>query len=232
MLFKIIFRTGIVILILILSYGIYYAWRAFPIISGFGAKALCSCALIEGRNPEDVIKNELASPSILKLGSFSINLTDSSVTGSVFGLAKRKAIFRKGLGCTLIAGTTEDFVRSQKISVPPKPSLNPDTISWPMGDSLPGVVPEGIDMAKLNLILDSTMLDQKNRRVRAVLVLYEGQLVAEKYAPGFSKNSKHQGWSMNKSINSALVGILSRQDRLNVVEPAPIKTWRDDERKV
>ena len=52
-------------------------------------------------------------------------------------MAKQKAIYRKGLGCTLIAEMSEEELRSQKINLPQKQVLNPDTIAWPMGNKLP-----------------------------------------------------------------------------------------------
>ena len=76
----------------IITYVIVFAWRGIPIISGYGAKVLCSGVLVAGRQPEDVIQNELAN-GFLPLGSFFVNYQDSSATGTVFGWAKRKAVF-------------------------------------------------------------------------------------------------------------------------------------------
>ncbi|HLZ17810.1 MAG TPA: hypothetical protein VKQ08_12250, partial [Cyclobacteriaceae bacterium] len=98
---KILKRTLFVVLLLIVGYSGQYAWRAFPIISGYGAKDLCSCAFVAGRDPKDVLGNELNSFP-LRLGSFRIDNADSSATGTVFGLAKRKAMYRRGLGCSLV----------------------------------------------------------------------------------------------------------------------------------
>src|SRR5690606_9924109 len=53
---------------------------------------------------------------------------------------------------------------------------------------------------------------------------------AEKYAPGFTAESRHMGWSMTKSITNALIGILVREGKLDVEAPAPVPEWRDDER--
>jgi CubicO group peptidase (beta-lactamase class C family) len=65
---------------------------------------------------------------------------------------------------------------------------------------------------------------------RAVIVVHRGRVVAERYAPGFDRHTKLTGWSMTKSITNALIGILVRQGRLNVAEPAPVDVWQEDER--
>ena len=75
----------------------HYAWVSFPIVSGFGAKQLCSAIFVSGRDKDDVLKNELADFP-LSLGTYTVNMEDSSVTGTVFGMAKKKALYRKGIG--------------------------------------------------------------------------------------------------------------------------------------
>jgi hypothetical protein len=56
---KIIIRSLVAGLLLGLSYGIYYTWIAFPIITGYGAKILCSCTMLAGRQEAGVVSNEL-----------------------------------------------------------------------------------------------------------------------------------------------------------------------------
>src|SRR5438270_95418 len=105
-------RIVAVVLILILGTVIWYAWKVFPIISGFGAKNVASAVYLQHRDPASVLKEELAFFPIT-LGSFTVNKSDSSVTGSVWGFATRKAIYRTGLGCTLVNDITEDVIRKQ-----------------------------------------------------------------------------------------------------------------------
>ena len=60
---------------------------------------------------------------------------------------------------------------------------------------------------------------------RAVLVLYDGNIIAEKYAPGFDKNTLMLGWSMSKSLMSSLIGILIDENKISINEPAPVELW-------
>ena len=53
-----------------------------------------------------------------------------------------------------------------------------------------------------------TTLSGNPAYTRAVLVLYDGNIIADQYAPGFDKNTVMLGWSMSKSLMASLVGIL------------------------
>ncbi len=209
-----------------------FCWRAFPIVSGYGAKNMCSGIFLSGRSAEDIKANELADFP-LSLGSYTVNVLDSSVTGSVLGLAKRTAIYRSGLGATLLNDISkEDFYKQ------PRPhrilhSSSADSI-WFAGNIPGDTIFADIDKKAIEAALDSAFAEpgkEKNRRTRAVVVVYNGRIVAERYATGYNKNTRLPGWSMSKSITNALTGILVKDGKLNVNAPAPIAEWQNDERK-
>jgi CubicO group peptidase (beta-lactamase class C family) len=56
-------------------------------------------------------------------------------------------------------------------------------------------------------------------------VVHEGRIVAERYAPGIDKDTPLLSWSMAKSFTNALVGILVKQGKLSVKDPAPVPEW-------
>ena len=129
---KIILRTILFIILAALLAGVWYAWLAFPLISGYGAKNMASAVYLQHRNPKDVIKEDL-SDFPKSLGTFTVNEKDSSVIGSVWGFAKRKVIYRNGIGCTVINDFTEAEIKAQQFNFPAKPLINTDTIPWPYG---------------------------------------------------------------------------------------------------
>ncbi|MCU0420772.1 MAG: beta-lactamase family protein [Cyclobacteriaceae bacterium] len=218
-------------LVVALVYGVSYLWRALPIISGYGAKNLCSCVFVAGRDANEVISQELGN-GMLAYGSYAIDRTDSSASGSVFGLAARKAIYREGLGCTLVADIDEKELRNVRVGTDKSKATQSDTLAWPLGDRLDSLsVP--VDKSKLEDAIRFAFTETDTARpmnTRAVVVVYDGQLVAERYAPGYHAHSKHLGWSMTKSITNAIVGILSAQGKLDVNAPAPIEAWQTDAR--
>ncbi len=215
-----------------LIYGIEYLWRALPILTGYGAKHLCSCVFVSGRPQEDVLKNELGS-GLFPYASFTVDFRDSSATGSLLGMMRQTAIYRKGLGCTLLNGTDENELRSSTIrplSFFAKPK---DTVSLLVTTSLTDSIAASIKFDLLQNAIDEAFSEpgeKKLRRTRSLIVLYDGKIIAEKYAPGFDSNVPQAGWSMTKSINNALIGILVKQGKLNVNAPAPIDSWKNDDR--
>ena len=214
-------------LVLVFGLGILVFIReALPIISGYGCKILCSGVFVAGRTPESVIKDDLGSFP-LNLGTYTVDRADSSVTGSVLGMATRVALYRSGLGATLVNGMTEETLKEQRVERMGLPAVRPDTVDWPMGDRV-----RSGDTAGLGAAVGMAFGDGGARRTgtRAVVVVYRGQIVAERYAPGFDRHTRLTGWSMTKGITNALVGILVNEGKLNIYQPAPVEAWQEDQR--
>lgn len=231
---KIVKRILLLSVAALLAYAIRYAWLAGPILTGYGAKAMCSCAFLGGRDAEDIVRHELARFPV-SLGTYRLDRNDSSATGNILGLAQKKAVFREGLGCTIVNEISEAALRAQEISRPlPSYALDKDTIAWPLGDSLPLHSHTGVGSERLQKVVDDAFRysgDVNLRNTRAVLVIYKGDLILEKYAPGFDRGSRHLGWSMTKSVMNALVGILVKQGKLDLDAPAPVELWQGDGRR-
>jgi len=225
----------LIVLLAALAYGIRYAWVSFPIMSGFTAKNMCSCVFVGGRDPKSVEAEELGSFP-LSLAGYTIDSINKSVTSTVAGMAEKKAIYREGLGCTLVNELSEAAIRQQPAPVILKAPAQTDTAYWPLGNKAAGYIPANIDFARLSKLCKQEVLKTNTKgqqEARALLVVYDGRLISENYAPGFNKNSKMLGWSMAKSITSAMIGLLVKEGRLAVAQPAPVPEWAaaGDERK-
>ena len=149
-----------------------------------------------------------------------------------FNGAERVAIYREGLGSTVVLGATEEEVRSQPFEpIEPLPA-NPESVPWPTGD-LDAVDPnpQGVDMEKLNEVVGGAFTEpdpERPRWTRAVVVVHNDKIIAEKYAPGITAETPLIGQSMTKSIASALVRILVGQGKLTVAERVPVREWADE----
>ena len=222
---RIIKRLLLGILLAVIGYIVYYCWGGFQVISGYSAKNACSCAFIQGRTQESIEKEELGEFPV-SLGSIEINTNDSSVTATVFGLAKRKAIYRSGFGCTVVNEVPEASLRAQRF--PMHFSANDDIASNLLTSAdTTSVFP--FDRTRLDSAVSYLFQprDGKNIYTRAVLVAHNDKIVAEKYADGYNQNSQFLGWSMAKSVAGALTGLLVKEGKLSVTQAAPVKEWQD-----
>lgn len=200
--------------------------------TAFKAKTVGAGTFTAGRDPKAVSRDD-ASWGPLKLLRASVDRDTSSAKASFFGVVGTKAIYRPGLGVTLVNELTEDEIRAQgpDYNPPGKPDLS--NVPWPNGDLLPaGPPPLEVDEAKLKAAIDAQFTEPKAGEqlgTRAVIVVYKDRIIAEKYAPGFGRETPLVGWSMTKSVIHALVGILVGQGKLDIRKPAPVPEWSEPE---
>ena len=115
-------------------------------------------------------------------------------------------------------------------------SPNP-AILWPEGEQVAlGTLPDGVDGAALAKAVDEVFAEPDPahpRRTRALVVVYGGRIVAERYAPGFDAAMPLIGWSMSKSAVNALVGLRVKDGKLALTDTALMPEWRgkDDPRR-
>ncbi len=177
-----------------------------------------------------MLSEDLNFPPV-NFASFKVNYKDSSVTCSLFGLSEKKAIYRPGRGATLVNGISEEELRGQQFNLPTHKSVATDTIAWPMGDKITGRFPSKIDSLKVASAMDLAFSNDTGSSftniTRALIVVYDGRIIAERYASGFSRNTRLTGWSMTKSITGALIGLLVKQGRLDINALAPVPEWKD-----
>jgi CubicO group peptidase (beta-lactamase class C family) len=214
------------LLLLFVVAGGILVWQSLPIISGYGAKVLCSGVFVAGRKPEAVQREDLAGfPT--SLASCTVNRKDSSVTASVWGLGQRRAVYRRGLGATLVSGMTAEEINGQRMVRVMPVEVDQDTVDWPMGDRGAWAG----DTTALKAALEPAFGHGSYATgTRAVIVLHHGKIIAERYAPGFDRHTRLAGWSMTKGVTNAFIGLLVGQGKLDVQLPAPVEGWKNDDR--
>ncbi len=199
------------------GYSAHYLSQNVPAGTAYFAKILCSSVFVSGRDPDDVLAVDLALDHPLT-GNLDVDVDHGQRTVGVSfkGLFERRAVFRDGLGCTLALDVSAEELHAQ-VSVE-SPSRQPAE-PWP--DNPPD--------AAMTAALDRAFGEpdpERPRRTRAVAVVHDGRLVAERYAPGFGRDMPLTGWSMTKSLTNTLVGLLVEQGRLDLHAPAPVPEWQ------
>lgn len=61
---------------------------------------------------------------------------------------------------------------------------------------------------------------------RAVVVMANGRIAAERYGEGYGPDTRFVSWSMAKTVTAVMIGMLVADGRLRLDEPAPIPLWQ------
>ncbi|WP_435419208.1 serine hydrolase [Parerythrobacter aurantius] len=74
--------------------------------------------------------------------------------------------------------------------------------------------------------LDELFTDETLGETRAAVVLYNGQIAAERYAPGYDADTRFVSWSMAKTVTAVMIGMLVADGQLQLDESPPIPGWQ------
>jgi CubicO group peptidase (beta-lactamase class C family) len=142
----------------------------------------------------------------------------------------RIAAWRPALGCTqLPIGATLEMVKQlprlpDSLTIP-----NFDAQPWPMGDAkATAALPKSREKA-LSAVLDDAFKDQEGAyrgNTWGVVVIKDGKIVAERYAPGWGMHTASRTNSMCKSLSVTLVGIGVKKGLLDIHKKAPLQAWQ------
>lgn len=165
--------------------------------TGITAKQLCSLTFVSGLAPERAA--ELYVDPLLggAKGLIRVAVDDGAgeVRASVLGLWRQRAVYRPGLGCTLVHGSGEF---DETLALPPARAFQPMPLDEAHRDAV-------FDAQALEAAIDEAFAPD-GRNTLAVAVLQDGRLVAERYADGVTAATPLHGWSMTKSIAATVAG--------------------------
>ena len=201
--------------------------RALRVATGAVAHNVCSKAFVSGLDPATVFAETMESDGLRRLRrvlSFQIDRTSGTVEASIGGLFASRALFHDGLGCVLRHGPQEPYLLRSDIAALKTPKT-PPLLAEIAGPEL--VQPQS---PALRDALDHAFEEPAEppfRRTKAVVVVRDGRVIAERYAPGIGVETPLLGFSMTKSLVNALLGIMTEQGRLSPSVPAPVPAWND-----
>ncbi len=85
-----------------------------------------------------------------------------------------------------------------------------------------------IDKTALEAALDTHI---ERTGIRAIVVVHEGELVGELYAPGYGAMVPQRAWSTGKSVAATAIGRMIDQGYLGLDQKVPVEAWANDERQ-
>jgi len=74
--------------------------------------------------------------------------------------------------------------------------------------------------------IDDVFTAEEMGETRALLVMHNGKLVAERYGPGYDANTRFVSWSMAKTVTAVMIGMLVAEGKLQLDETPPIPNWQ------
>ena len=221
-------RLVAVVTLLVLAV-LVYLWRwedtppqhlpaALRLAVGISAKLYCSGTYVSGFDRETNLSDLRSYSPVTDL----VHLEDTGtgvVRAQLLGVTA-VARHRPGLGCTLTSDR-EAFgdVSAEVVSVA-------SDEEWPRGSRV-----DSIDPGVQSLLDDLLQVDNRaGLATRALLVVQDGRVLAEAYAPGISVETPLLGWSMAKSVTAMSLGRLEFLGGADVADTALFPAWSADTR--
>ena len=201
------------------------AWSLFQLRAyvaagaGYRAKVLCTGIFGSGRPFDLHLSQQISADSYWLLRPFRVRIDyqQRSVTASLLGTRPRTAIHRDGLGATLLS-TQPLAALGTSLEAHAPAQQTASRRDWRTRPHTPA----------LQRIVDNAFGEPNPRRLRrtyGVVVVQDGEIIAERYAPGITAETALPGWSMTKGVLNALVGILVGEGRLALDQRELLPQW-------
>lgn len=208
------------------NYDYWQPQRAM-IQRGQQAIFMCNGLFTSQRSLEQVFEQELAflQPAIgtAEGGDYRVDWQRRAVEiGAQGAVPIMRAAFREGIGCVILPPdqTLDDIDKLPELTLP-LPAGDAARIPWPNGDLVEDTqLPDNVNALALQDASDWTFdRDTPQQLTLSLLVVYKGDIILERYAPGFEVSTRTRTWSTAKSIATTLIGMLVDDGRLELDKP-------------
>ena len=207
----------------------YFAPQREMIQRGVQAILQCNGLFTGDRTLEQVFEQELAylrdPVGTAEGGDYVVDWERKAVAiGEPGAIPTMRAAFREGIGCVILSpDQTFDDIDDLPILEAPPLAGDPSAVAWPDGDLVMSrPLPAGVDPGALQAASDWTFDRESPEQVTlSLIVVHDGQIIHERYAPGIDMFTKTRTWSTAKSIASTLIGMLVDEGKLALDEPLP-----------
>lgn len=186
------------------------------------AKVLCSAIFVSDRQPEEAFENSgyFFMPEEINTGvEYQLDYDSKSVTMTLGDSLKATAQYYGDQGCIIQTKEGLQFAPIEVSSTLPDAS----TMNWPMGNILEPKLIKTLPKDSIEIALDFAFAD--NALTAAFLVVYKGEIIAERYRDGINEDTQLESWSMGKSLTATLIGRLIQQGYFKLDDVAPVAAW-------
>ena len=212
---RVIVTVAVTLVVLTVAVVGVWLWQKPILLTGTGYAAHNACAVTDlaGReNPETDLPDNPLVPYL------QLDVEGDKTAGTIEGLiAQQNAWYTEGFGCTISADRPA-LGDASPISADGNPFTNAAT---------PASVPALDDAISAAFGDDLSAADAAALGTRAVVIVKNGELVAERYADGFDKDTPQLGWSMSKSATDLMTGMLVKQGVISLDDDHLRPEWTD-----
>src|SRR5262249_25752775 len=205
-----------------------FAPEGTPISLGLAgyAKVLCSAVFVSGREPAEAFRNSgfFLFPDEHRAGVTYAVDRDKKLVRMTHGATTRTAKFYGDQGC-IIHPQDHDGIYFTPVAVETR---LPDaaTQPWPMGDAPSRApLPDGLDAARVAKAVDVAFADPE-ALTAGMVVVYKGQIVAERYMPAIAEDQQVEMCAMGKRVKATWLVQLVKEGVSKIDDRVPVPEWR------
>ena len=202
--------------------------------AGYKAAFVCSATFNAGQSMGEIEANELTGiypdyrTLIASLPQARIDTARKTVSVRYSRSATpRIAVWREGMGCTQLPPGADISARNYIPSFSGWRGVEGNDTASAIGSnvqvSLNTDFNEFVD-APVTFAFDSSTYGA-GTKTSAVVVLQDGQIVAERYDRGIDANTPQRTWSVAKSITATIIGAAVQDGVLGLDNPAVVDAW-------
>ncbi|RXJ73578.1 hypothetical protein CS022_08735 [Veronia nyctiphanis] len=179
--------------------------------TGLAAHELCSRIFVSGQQEQQII-DDVIDPVSFPMTWFwskSVDAENKRVDISIPlmpWIQTNTAIFREGMGCTLIKERTVEELLAESI-MPNRMLDNPQS-------HMPVNINADLQKSIQYWFEEPHSSEFKQQNTYAGLVYHQGKIIAEQYVEGHNNTMPMIGWSMGKTLTALLTGILFDKGQL------------------
>nr|WP_321509531.1 serine hydrolase [uncultured Hyphomonas sp.] len=202
--------------------------------AGWKASFICSDTFVAGMDMATIEDNDLDGiytdfrRAFNQLPDARIDLNEKTVSVQYDrSMPPRMAVYRPGFGCTQLPAGADEIM----IGYLPRFAAWPEATGEDRGSAIGSNVQVSLrteEAERLDIPV-SFAFDERTygngTRTSAVVVVKDGQIVAERYARGIDHETPQRTWSVAKSITATVLGAARRQGMIDIDYPAVIEAW-------
>jgi CubicO group peptidase (beta-lactamase class C family) len=202
--------------------------------AGWKASFVCSDTFVAGMDLETIEDNDLDGiytdyrRAFNQLPDAKIDFNEQTVSVQYDrSMPPRMAVYRPGFGCTQLPPGADEIM----IGYLPRFAAWPEVTGEDRGSAIGSNVKVSLrteEAERLDIPV-SFAFDERTygngTRTSAVVVVKDGQIVAERYARGIDHETPQRTWSVAKSITATVLGAARRQGMIDIDYPAVIEAW-------